>query len=517
MSDLLPATKNFQLIQAVGLVTDEALAKLDGLIVIAPRKIPALLWQQIPGADVLRIIDRRRATGEPALARLSNRRATGIWLHKRPDRDADGRPVQAHGLLRWAAKIVAAALAEHPRSLGIMVLGLEPAQREQAFRALVLAVTAHTFGMPEFLSKPARQPALKKLRLMGLEQRIDLTRTRIEAEAANLARWLTALPANKLTSGTYREVLGELATGHGWKAKFYDLARLGKLGAGAFLAVAQGNADKDAGILRLQYRPPNATQKPGLALVGKGIIFDTGGNNLKPFKSMLDMHEDMGGSAVAVATLKALTELRFPFPVDCWLAITENRIGPKAYKSRDIVTALNGTTIEVIHTDAEGRMALADTLALASRQGAELIIDYATLTGACFHALTDRYSGVFTNRMALHGLLIDTGVHSGERVWPFPMDADFDDDLKSKVADILQCSTGNEADQILAARFLQRFVPKDTPWVHLDLSAVTRKTGPGPGPSGVTGFGIRYTLNLLFEQADAMAHILGDALPVVRP
>ncbi len=222
----------------------------------------------------------------------------------------------------------------------------------------------------------------------------------------------------------------------------------------------------------------------------------------------------MGGSAVAVATLEALTQIGFPYPVDCWLAITENRVGPKAYKSRDIVTAINGTTIEVIHTDAEGRMIMADTLALAGQQGAELMIDFATLTGACHYSLTDRYSGVLTNRQALNGVLTEAGTQSGERVWPFPMDADYDDDLKSGVADILQCSISNEADQILAARFLKRFVPRNTPWVHIDLSAVTRKGGLGQVPSGVTGFGIRFALNLLYEQADAIQQILGTDLPV---
>ena len=517
MPELLPATKNFPLIQTVGKVNDAILGKLDALIIIAPDKIPAPLWRQVPGADALRLIDKRRGAGDQVFTRLTNHRATGVWLRKLPGKATDGTPVETYGLLKWAGEAVAAALSEYPRNLGIFALGLQAHQYEPALRALLLAVAAHTFRLPDFRSKPKQRQALKKLRVIGLPQRIDLRRTMIEADAVNLARWLTALPANKLTAGSYREVLGKLAKHHGWKTRFYDLSQLKKLGAGAFLAVAQGNADQDGGILHLQYRPATGMRKPKLALVGKGIIFDTGGNNLKPFKSMLDMHEDMNGSAIATATLTALSELKFPYPVDCWLAITENRIGPQAYKSRDIVTALNGTTIEVIHTDAEGRMALADTLTLAGQQDADLIIDYATLTGACYSSLTSRYSGVFSNRAALNGLLIETGVRCGERVWPFPMDADYDDDLKSTVADILQCSVGNEADQILAARFLQRFTPKDTPWVHIDLSAATSKPGLGQVPAGVTGFGVRFTLNLLYEQAEGMRQILADNLPVAGP
>ena len=141
-----------------------------------------------------------------------------------------------------------------------------------------------------------------------------------------------------------------------------------------------------------------ALQHPASSLVGKGICFDTGGTNLKAHKGMLDMHTDMEGSAVALGSLYALKMLRSPLSVDCWLAITENRIGPFAYKPQDVVRAANGTTIQVIHTDAEGRMVLADALSLAAARKPRAIIDYATLTGACVYALTERYSGAFTNR-----------------------------------------------------------------------------------------------------------------------
>jgi leucyl aminopeptidase len=212
---------------------------------------------------------------------------------------------------------------------------------------------------------------------------------------------------------------------------------------------------------------------------------------------MLDMHTDMEGSAVAVGSLYALHMLRTPAPVDCWLAITENRIGPLAYKPQDVVRAQNGTTIQVIHTDAEGRMVLADTLCLAARTNPGAIIDYATLTGACIYALTERYSGAFTNRLENRELIEAAGAASGERVWCFPMDKDFDSDLESSVADILQCSVDSKGDHILAARFLSRFVPKDVPWLHLDLAAGTRHGGLAHISSEITGFGVRYTLELL--------------------
>jgi leucyl aminopeptidase len=246
----------------------------------------------------------------------------------------------------------------------------------------------------------------------------------------------------------------------------------------------------------LSYRPRGA-RAPDLSLVGKGICFDTGGTNLKPHKSMLHMHTDMAGSAVAVGSLHALHELGSPLAVDCWLAITENLIGPTAYKPQDIVTAHNGTTIQVIHTDAEGRMVLADTLSLAAARKPRAIIDYATLTGACVYALTERYAGAFTNRPATRETIEAAGASSGERVWCFPMDEDFDTDIDSAVADVAQCAVDGKGDHILAARFLGRFVPKDIAWLHLDLASATRAGGLAHVSTEITGFGVRYTLDLV--------------------
>ncbi|MCJ7556943.1 MAG: leucyl aminopeptidase family protein, partial [Gammaproteobacteria bacterium] len=172
----------------------------------------------------------------------------------------------------------------------------------------------------------------------------------------------------------------------------------------------------------------------------------------------------------------------------------------RGYIPQDILTAANGTTIQAIHTDAEGRLVLADTLHFASKTGPRAIIDFATLTGACVAALTERYSGVFTNREHLNATLVEAGKASGERVWPFPMDEDFDQALESEVADVMQCPTTNDGDHIMGARFLTRFVGKDIAWVHVDLSAVNHKGGLAHVPTSITGFGVRFILNLLLEQ-----------------
>jgi leucyl aminopeptidase len=165
-----------------------------------------------------------------------------------------------------------------------------------------------------------------------------------------------------------------------------------------------------------------------------------------------------------------------------------------------VIRAANGVTIQVIHSDAEGRLALADTLVLAGRTKPALVIDFATLTGACIGALTERMSGVFSNRAALLPKLAAAGIDSGERVWGFPLDDDYDSDIESPVADVAQCAVEGKGDHIHAARFLQRFVPGELPWVHVDLAAATRRGGLAHVPTEITCFGPRFALSLLLDQ-----------------
>jgi len=398
--------------------------------------------------------------------------------------------------LRAAGGAARAALDAQPRRLLLCQQGLEDAAAAAAFCACIAALQAAAFALPTFKSKAATRKRLLRIDLACGAPPADLASTQASAAGNNLARWLTALPPNRLNAAGYRRILEDLARRLGLAYKFYGERQLRRLGAGAFLAVARGNPARDAGIVRLSYRPRRAAA-PEVCLVGKGICFDTGGTNLKSHKSMLDMHTDMQGSAVAVGSLYALHAQGSRSAVDCWLAISENRIGPNAYQPQEIVRAHNGTTIQVIHTDAEGRMVLADTLSLAAASAPRAIIDYATLTGACVHALTERYSGAFTNRMQTRDLIEAAGAASGERVWCFPMDADFDSDLESAVADVMQCAVDGKGDHILAARFLSRFVPPKIAWLHLDLAAGSRHGGLAHIGTDITGFGVRYTLELL--------------------
>jgi leucyl aminopeptidase len=469
--------------------TRAALDRLDHLLVVSARRQD--LGRLPHGAQLAMLRSRAARNGDDfASSRATNERATGLTV------GTFDKP-RGFAALAWAAKAVREILRDKPRAVGIALVGLGETDARAAAESLVAALAAAAFALPAFKAKP-KQPTLPtSLRLFGASEQIDLATASAQALGNNVARWFTALPPNVLTMSAYRASVERLAKARGLGTRFFGERELKKLGAGAFLAVTSGNATRDAGVLQLRYRPKGTTAAPSLALVGKGVVFDTGGTNLKPFTGMLDMHTDMQGSAVALGTLLALAELRVPFAVDAWLAITENRLGTNAYKPQDLVTAMNGTTIQVIHTDAEGRMVLADTLALAAREQPRVIIDYATLTGSCVAALAERYSGVFANRAAANTLLQQAGADSGERVWPFPMDDDFDELLKSDIADVKQCSVETAGDHILGARFLSRFVPKTIPWVHVDMSAGSHKGGLAHVPTDVTGFGVRLTVELL--------------------
>jgi leucyl aminopeptidase len=495
MHPLFPDTKKIPLYQQIGRITAKQLERVDQLLLILPGKAPASVWKRLPEGEKLKAAMRRRgADAIPALyARLGNKKQTlvaGATLAAGAD---------AFARLTLARKLVASATAEKAGSLGIAVVGFDDDSAAAIAESLVSAALAAAFRLPAF-KRDAPPEKIRSIRLVGLSAKLDLDRVRAEADGNNLARWLTAMPPNKLDAGSYAALAQSIAKEQGWQFKRYSVKDLEKMGAGAFLAVAQGNDDDSASIVRLRYRPGGASARPDLSLVGKGIIFDTGGTNLKPFQAMLDMHGDMQGSAVALGTLLAISRLQLPLAVDAWLAITENRTGPTAYKSQDLIVAANGKTIQTIHTDAEGRMALADTLVFASREAPGLIVDYATLTGSCINAVTTRYCGVFTNRPQWHPRLKRAGQHSGERVWPFPIGEEFLEDLKSDVADLQQCSVKGTGDHILAGSFLGEFVEDDVPWLHMDLSAGSHKGGLGHVPTDVTGFGVRYTMSLLLDE-----------------
>ncbi|HQR04187.1 MAG: leucyl aminopeptidase family protein [Proteobacteria bacterium] len=393
--------------------------------------------------------------------------------------------------LTLARKALMLLLKENPAVIAIV----DRAQDTDFARDAIFSALLNGQVLPARKRKPAR--GLERIDYFGDLRSADCAAVSALATANTLCRTLTALPPNELTPATYRQRIRALARTWGWQIEEMDCKRLRRLGAGAFCAVAQGSDHDDAAIVRLRYRPRGAsTRVIRVALVGKGICFDTGGHNLKPARYMQGMHEDMNGSAVVLGLLQAVTELGLPVAVDAWLAIAHNHLSPGAYKQNDVITALDGTTIEIVHTDAEGRMVLADTLTLAARQQPDLLIDFATLTGSMHTALGSRYSGVFASSENLAAAAVRAGCASGERVCVFPMDEDYDSALDSRVADVKQCTMEGEADHILAARFLRRFTA-DRPWLHVDLSASSHEGGLGPVASNITGFGVAWGLHFI--------------------
>ncbi|HZV62620.1 MAG TPA: leucyl aminopeptidase family protein [Methylophilaceae bacterium] len=403
---------------------------------------------------------------------------------------------QRHTLLRKAIKPL---LDEKPQTLAICVYGDNDLRAKAAQDATYVALV-NAVDLPSRKGKQESRP-LETLILHGWSSPDDFAEARALARGNTLARELTILPPNELTPTLYRKRIERLAEQYGWQHEEYDMDKLRELGAGAFVAVAQGSQPQDAAIVHLTYTSQRADKS--VALIGKGICFDTGGHNLKPARWMQGMHEDMNGSAVALGILVAAAEIGLPMKIDCWLAIAQNHIGPGAYKQGDIITALNGMTIEVVHTDAEGRMVLSDTLTLASREKPDFMLDFATLTGSMGEALGERYSGILGNRPELLCKAIGAGRAAGERVAAFPFDEDYDEELESSVADIKQCTLEGGADHILATRFLSRFIEGDVPWVHVDLSSSNHKGGLGAVASDVTGFGVGYGLQMLRAVTEA--------------
>lgn len=472
---------------------EAALSDVSHVLFVLPTERPPTL----PFASTLdaRLKRSRQEYAElaksPASADLPNGTAAG-WIAL----DEKSNTFQRYTLLRKAIKPL---LDEKPQNLMICVYGSDEF-RERAARDAVYVALLNTAELPTKKSKPETHP-LESITLHGWESADEFAEARALANGNSLARELTMLPPNELTPMLYRKRIEKLAEQYGWQREEYDLDRLRQMGAGAFVAVAQGSQPQDAAIVHLSYVPQKAAKN--IALIGKGICFDTGGHNLKPARYMQGMHEDMNGSAVALGILLTATEMKLPWRIDCWLAIAQNHIGPGAYKQNDVVTALNGMTIEVVHTDAEGRMVLSDTLTLASRGKPDFMMDFATLTGSMGTAVGDRYSGILGNRPELLCKAIGAGNAAGERVCAFPFDEDYDEELESNIADIKQCTLEGGADHVLATRFLSKFIENDVAWLHVDLSSSNRKGGLGAVASDVNGFGVGFGLQMLRVVSEA--------------
>jgi leucyl aminopeptidase len=319
-------------------------------------------------------------------------------------------------------------------------------------------------------------------------------RAALVAAAQNRARDLANRPANDLTPRALGEYAAELAERHQSLAVTQlGEAEIRELGMGAFAAVAQGS-DQDARLIVLRYdggRPGDRR----LALVGKAVTFDTGGYWLKPPSGMLDMKFDMAGGAAVIEAIAALAELRAPVSVLGVIGATENMVSGGAVRPGDIVSALDGTTVEINNTDAEGRLVLGDCITYARLQGCDAVVDVATLTGGIVVALGAVYAGLMANDDALAERITECGERTGEPVWRMPLHPDYAEMIKGRYAQIANRSERREASAITAAEFLHHFAG-DVPWAHLDIAAVADDGRKPYLDKGGTGWGVRLLTEL---------------------
>ncbi|MEL6816309.1 MAG: leucyl aminopeptidase, partial [Cyanobacteria bacterium J06598_3] len=314
-----------------------------------------------------------------------------------------------------------------------------------------------------------------------------------------LARELVAAPPNVVNPDKLADTAAEIARDHGLTLQVLEREQCEALGMGAYLGVAQAS-DLPPKFIHLTYSPDGGNAKRKLAIIGKGLTFDSGGLNLKPSGSGIEMMKiDMGGAAAVLGAAKAVAQLKPDVEVHFISAVTENMVSGHAMRPGDILTASNGKTIEVNNTDAEGRLTLADALVYADKLGADAMIDLATLTGACVVALGDDIGALFSQDEELAEGLTAAAELSGEKLWQMPMEDKYFEGLKSVVADMK--NTGPRAGgSITAALFLKQFVT-DTPWAHLDIAGpVWSEKENGYNPPGATGYGVRMLVDWVSAQ-----------------
>lgn len=395
---------------------------------------------------------------------------------------------------RAAAVVARLAKKEKCKTLGISlpVWNNDPAATAQA---IAEGVQLALFQDNRFKSEPEdKGPVVEQVDLLGLSGQDEaITRAAQICSGVILARELVAAPANAVNPVTMAQTAQAIATEHGLAVEILEREDCEKLGMGAFLGVAQAS-ELPPKFIHLTYKP-EGTPKRKVAIIGKGLTFDSGGLNIKGAGSGIEtMKMDMGGAAATLGAAKAIAQLKPDVEVHFISAVTENMISGRAMHPGDILKASNGKTIEVNNTDAEGRLTLADALVFAEKLGVDAIVDLATLTGACIIALGDDIAGLFSPDDALATQLENAAAAAGEKVWRLPMEEKYFEGLKSGIADMK--NTGPRAGgSITAALFLKQYV-KETPWAHLDVAGpVWTDKENGYNSAGATGYGVRTLVN----------------------
>jgi leucyl aminopeptidase len=446
----------------------------------------------LPGGELGALLESGEArTGfrKLALTHADGRRWLVAGLGKREEFDPE------------RARIAAATVLGRARELGARKLCWEvPHHLSDAHAAAFVDGTvmgAYEFKL--FKSDAATEDeAGRELDELIVSAHDDLTgaveQGRVLGESVNLARDLQNRPANDLTPSALAERAAEIADRHDTVTlEVMGREEIEKAGMGAFAGVARGS-DEEPRLITLRYDGPGATG-PVLGFVGKAVTFDSGGISIKPGNKMSDMKFDMSGGAAVLGATAAIARLGLPVRVVAVIGATENLPSGRAMKPGDILRARNGTTIEVINTDAEGRLVLADCLAHAVEQGAERLVDVATLTGAIVTTLGTTYAGLMGQDDDWCEEVTAAGRRAGEIVWRLPLHADYAELIKGRYGDILNAVENRRAASVTAAEFLRRFVG-DVPWAHLDIAGTAWDTGKAYAAKGGTGYGVRLLVQL---------------------
>jgi len=393
-----------------------------------------------------------------------------------------------------AASVARSAKKERCRTLGIS-LPVAHGDAAATAQAIVEGTILALHQDNRFKSEPEDgQLKLETVELLGLGgQEAAIARGEKVCSGTILARELVSAPANTVTPVTLAELAESLATDYGLEIEMLERDECEKRGMGAFLGVAQAS-DLPPKFIHLTYRP-DGTPRRRLAVIGKGLTFDSGGLNLKPTGSGIEtMKMDMGGAAATFGTAKAIAQLKPDVEVHFISAVTENMISGRAMRPGDILKASNGKTIEVNNTDAEGRLTLADALVFTEKLGLDAMVDVATLTGACLIALGNRIAGLWSPEQWLADELKQGAERGGEQLWQMPLESKYFELLKSPIADMKNAGS-RPAGSITAALFLQQFV-EQTPWAHIDIAGTALiDKEDGVNNAGATGIPVRTLVN----------------------
>jgi leucyl aminopeptidase len=484
------------------------------------------------GALAIGVFEGQRALGGVAAA--VDRATRGALTALLDSRDFTGRFLQSTVLYPkgiGARRLIVLGLgrkeqfAEH-RALQVAAMA---ARRARELEATTLATVAHGAGAgglaPERASHAVaegsvlghyrfsayRTPAKRPLRRIEIVEfdaaaarlmKPAVTLGRRWAEAVCLARDLANTPGQDLTPDRLAERAREIARAAGARATIFGGAQLERLGMGAVIAVGRGSVNPPRFVVLERDPARGAKNAPTLVVIGKGVTFDTGGISLKPRENMTKMKYDMSGAAAVLGLFSALATIETPYRVVGLIPTAENMPGGRALKPGDIVRAMDGTTIEVTNTDAEGRLLLADALCYARRFAPEAVVDLATLTGAISIALGNLAGGLFTRDDRLAAELLAAGDATGERLWRMPLWDDYDAEMRGETADLVN-SAAREGGAILAAVFLKHFA-RDLAWAHLDIASTAWSPVDRPHESrGPTGFGVRLLLEWISRRSSS--------------